>query len=86
MIIADTVTKAQYAIQKLISDGDAFELWLDEEVRSGSGLAFLNWLCESGYKPKFLLIITLGQRSKTAMEQKAHAEEIPCGAWAGPFG
>lgn len=80
------VTKAQYAVQKLLTDGEPFELWLDNEVIGGSGIDFLNWLCECQYKPSYLLIITLGLRSKEEMVQKALLENIAHSVWAGPFG
>lgn len=81
------VTKAQYAVQKIIVEGESFELWLDGEVNGGGqGIAFLDWLCDCQYKPNYLLIITLGLLTKDAMVKKAIAENIQHSVWAGPFG
>ncbi len=86
VIIADTVTKAQYAVQKLLADGEPYELWLDGEVIGGYGIQLFDWLCDNGYKPSYLLVISLGFRSKETIVAKALAENIPHAVWAGPFG
>lgn len=85
ILCADSVTKGQYLVQRML-EGLDFELWLDGELVGSNGLTFLNWLLEFNCKPTFVLITAMGPTMQELLEATCASVSIPHHKWAGPFG